>query len=171
MVKYKWLEKKYNNTGDIMRIDWKKLIIITVITFIVGTFFSFFTMNSMDTFKDLSKPINVPGVLFPIVWSILYLLMSISCYLIVQSNDKDKKEGIILYAIQLVINSLWTLIFFGFGAYLLSFIWIIILLIVVIIMLAKFYNINKIAMYINIPYVLWLLFAAYLNLGIYLLNK
>ena len=154
-----------------MRMDWKKLIIITVITFIVGTFFSFFTMNSMDTFKDLSKPINVPGVLFPIVWSILYLLMSISCYLIVQSNDKDKKEGIILYAIQLVINSLWTLIFFGFGAYLLSFIWIIILLIVVIIMLAKFYNINKIAMYINIPYVLWLLFAAYLNLGIYLLNK
>ena len=128
-------------------------------------------MNSMDTFKDLSKPINVPGVLFPIVWSILYLLMSISCYLIVQSNDKDKKEGRILYAIQLVINSLWTLIFFGFGAYLLSFIWIIILLIVVIIMLAKFYNINKIAMYINIPYVLWLLFAAYLNLGIYLLNK
>lgn len=154
-----------------MKIDWKKLIIITVITFIVGTFFSFLTMNSMDTFKDLSKPINVPGVLFPIVWSILYLLMSISCYLIVQSNDKDKKEGIILYAIQLVINSLWTLIFFGFGAYLLSFIWIIILLIVVIIMLAKFYNINKIAMYINIPYVLWLLFAAYLNLGIYLLNK
>lgn len=154
-----------------MRIDWKKLIIITVITFIVGTFFSFLTMNSMDTFKDLSKPINVPGVLFPIVWSILYLLMSISCYLIVQSNDKDKKEGIILYAIQLVINSLWTLIFFGFGAYLLSFIWIIILLIVVIIMLAKFYNINKIAMYINIPYVLWLLFAAYLNLGTYLLNK
>ena len=154
-----------------MRIDWKKLIIITVITFIVGTFFSFFTMNSMDTFKDLSVPIHVPGVLFPIVWSILYLLMSISCYLIVQSNDKDKKEGIILYAIQLVINSLWTLIFFGFGAYLLSFIWIIILLIVVIIMLAKFYNINKIAMYINIPYVLWLLFAAYLNLGIYLLNK
>ena len=154
-----------------MRIDWKKLIIITVITFIVGTFFSFFTMNSIDTFKELSKPINVPGVLFPIVWSILYLLMSISCYLIVQSNDKDKKEGIILYAIQLVINSLWTLIFFGLGAYLLSFIWIIILLIVVIIMLAKFYNINKIAMYINIPYVLWLLFAAYLNLGIYLLNK
>lgn len=154
-----------------MRIDWKKLIIITVITFVVGTFFSFFTMNSMDTFKDLSKPINVPGVLFPIVWSILYLLMSISCYLIVQSNDKDKKEGIILYAIQLVINSLWTLIFFGFGAYLLSFIWIIILLIVVIIMLAKFYNINRAAMYINIPYVLWLLFAAYLNLGTYLLNK
>lgn len=154
-----------------MRIDWKKLIIITVITFIVGTFFSFFTMNSMDTFKYLSKPINVPGVLFPIVWSILYLLMSISCYLIVKSNDKDKKEGIILYAIQLVINSLWTLIFFGLGAYLLSFIWIIILLIVAIIMLAKFYNINKIAMYINIPYVLWLLFAAYLNLGIYLLNK
>lgn len=154
-----------------MKIDWKKLIIITVITFIVGSFFSLLTMNNMETFKELSKPVNVPGVLFPIVWSILYLLMSISCYLIVQSNDKDKKEGITLYAIQLVINSLWTLIFFGLGAYLLSFIWIIILLIAVVIMLAKFYNINKNAAYINIPYVLWTLFAAYLNLGIYLLNK
>lgn len=149
------------------KINWKKLIIIIIVTFVVGSFFSFFTMNNMDTFKELEKPINVPGILFPIVWSILYLLMSISLYIVI---DKDKKS-LIIYSIQLIINSLWTLIFFGFGAYLFAFIWIILLLISIVIMIAKFYNIDKKAAYLNIPYLLWVLFAAYLNLGIYLLNR
>ena len=97
--------------------------------------------------------------------------MSISCYIITNSNDKNKNEAIIIYSIQLVINSVWSLIFFVFGAYLLGFIWIIILAVTVIIMIAKFYNINKKAAYLNIPYILWILFAAYLNFGIYILNK
>lgn len=149
------------------KINWKRLIVIIIITFVVGSFFSFFTMNNMDTFKELEKPINVPGILFPIVWSILYLLMSISLYIVIDKN----KNSLIIYSIQLIINSLWTLIFFGFGAYLLAFIWIILLLIAIVIMIAKFYNIDKKAAYLNIPYLLWVLFAAYLNLGIYLLNK
>ena len=70
-----------------MKINFKRLIIITIITFVVGSFFSWFTMNNMDTFKELEKPINVPGILFPIVWSTLYLLMSISCYIITNSNN------------------------------------------------------------------------------------
>lgn len=149
------------------KINWKRLIIIIIITFVVGSFFSFFTMNNMDTFKELEKPINVPGILFPIVWSILYLLMSISLYIVIDKN----RNSLIIYSIQLIINSLWTLIFFGFGTYLLAFIWIILLLIAIVIMIAKFYNIDKKAAYLNIPYLLWVLFAAYLNLGIYLLNK
>ncbi len=154
-----------------MKINFKRLIIITIITFVVGSFFSWFTMNNMDTFKELEKPINVPGILFPIVWSTLYLLMSISCYIITNSNNKNKEKAIIWYGIQLIINSLWSLIFFGFGAYLFAFIWIILLLIVVVIMVAKFYNIDKRAAYLNIPYVLWVIFAGYLNFGIYLLNR
>ena len=153
------------------KINWKRLIIIIIITFIVGSFFSFFTMNNMDTFKELKKPINVPGVLFPVVWSILYLLMSISCYIITTKDDKNKDNAIIWYGIQLVINSLWSLIFFGFSAHLFSFIWIILLLISVIIMIVKFYKIDKMASYLNIPYVLWILFAGFLNLGIYILNR
>lgn len=149
------------------KINWKRLIVIIIITFVVGSFFSFFTMNNMDTFKELEKPINVPGILFPIVWSILYLLMSISLYIVIDKN----RNSLIIYSIQLIINSLWTLIFFGFGAYLLAFIWIILLLIAIVIVIAKFYNIDKKAAYLNIPYLLWVLFAAYLNLGIYLLNK
>ena len=153
------------------KINWKRLIIIIVITFIVGSFFSFFTMNNMDTFKELQKPINVPGILFPIVWSVLYLLMSISCYIITTKDDKDKDNALIWYAIQLIINSLWSLIFFGFGAYLFAFIWIILLLVSVIIMIIKFYKIDKTAAFLNIFYVLWILFAGFLNLGIYILNR
>lgn len=153
------------------KINWKRLIIITIITFLVGSFFSFFTMNNMSAFKELEKPINVPAIIFPIVWSILYLLMSISCHIITESNDKNKDKAVIWYGINLVVNSLWSLIFFGFGTYLLSFIWIILLLIIVIIMMAKFYNINKKAAYLNIPYILWIIFAGYLNFGIYLLNR
>ncbi len=153
-----------------MKINFKRLIIITIITFVVGSFFSFFSMNNMDTFRELEKPINVPGILFPIVWSTLYLLMSVSCYIITKSNDKNKEKAIIWYGIQLVANSLWSLIFFGFGAYLFAFIWIILLLILIVIMVAKFYNIDKRAAYLNIPYILWVIFAGYLNFGIYLLN-
>lgn len=154
-----------------MKINWKRLIIITIITFVVGSFFSWFTMNNMDTFKELEKPVNVPAMLFPIVWIILYLLISISCYIITKPDDKGKDKALIWYGIQLIINSLWSLIFFGFGAYLFAFIWIILLLITVVIMTAKFYNIDKRAAYINIPYILWILFAGYLNFGIYLLNR
>lgn len=153
------------------KINFKRLIIITIITFVVGSFFSWFTMNNMDTFKELEKPVNVPGILFPIVWSILYLLMSISCYIITTSNNKNKDKALIWYGMQLVINSLWSLIFFGFGVYLFAFIWIILLLIAVVIMVAKFYSIDKRASYLNIPYILWIIFAGYLNFGIYLLNR
>ena len=135
-----------------MKINWKRLIIIIIITFLVGGLFSTSVMNSMETFKELDKPINVPGILFPIVWGILYLLMSISCYLVIESKNKDSKKGVIIYAIQLVINSLWSLIFFGFQNYLFAFIWLLLLLISVIIMIIKFSKIDKRAAYLNIPY-------------------
>lgn len=153
------------------KINWKRLIIIILITFIVGSFFSLFTMNNMDTFKELEKPINVPGILFPIVWSILYLLMSISCYIITEKDNPNKNKALTIYAVQLVINSLWSLIFFGFGAYLISFIWLLILLASIIWMIIEFYKIDKKAALLQIPYSLWVIFAGYLNLGIYLLNR
>lgn len=151
------------------KINWKKLIIIVIITFVVGSFFNFFTMNNMDTFKELKKPINVPGILFPIVWSILYLLMSISLYIV--TNKTKNIKPLIVYGVQLIINSLWSLIFFGFGAYLFAFIWIILLIISIIAMMVTFNKIDKKSFYLNIPYLLWTVFAGYLTLGIYMLNK
>ena len=154
-----------------MKINWKKLIIITLVTFLVGGFFSFFTMNNMDTFKELAKPIDIPPVVFPIVWSILYLLMSISYYIVSNSNSEYKDESKAAYIVQLIINSLWSLIFFGFEAYLLAFIWLLILLISVIVMITYFSKVNKTAAYLQIPYLLWIIFAGNLNLSIYFLNK
>ena len=154
-----------------MKIDWKKLILIIIVTFIVGSFFSIFTMNNMDTFKELNKPIEVPGILFPIVWSILYLLMSISYYIVSSKNDENKKEAEVSYVIQLIISSLWSLIFFGFEAYLFAFIWLLLLLISIIVMIIRFYKVDKTAAYLQIPYLLWVIFAGYLNISIYFLNR
>ena len=152
-----------------MKINLKKLLIYIIITFLIGSFFALF-INNMNLYNNLNKPINIPGIVFPIVWSILYLLMGISVYIISESNDSNKKQAIKTYFVQLIVNSLWTLIFFGFKLYILSFIWILLLTVLVVIMIIKFYKINKLAGLINIPYLLWLLFASYLNLGIILLN-
>ena len=154
-----------------MKINWKKLIIITIITFVIGSFFSFFTMDSMAAFSELKKPFEIPGIIFPIVWSILYLLMSISCYLVTEVNNIESDKAIFIYGLQLVINSVWTLIFFGFNAYLFAFIWLILLLVLIVVMIVEFYKINKRAAYLNIPYLLWVIFAGFLNISIYLLNR
>ena len=148
-----------------MKINFKKLITIILVTFLVGGIFRFFTMNN-DTYQNLIKPFEIPTIVFPIVWSIIYLLISISYYL-VSGNKKTLK----IYALQLVINSLWTLIFFGLNMYLFAFFWLLLLLGVVIYMTVEFYKIDKRTLYLNIPYILWLLFAGYLNLSIYLLNR
>jgi translocator protein len=142
--------------------DYKKLLKIILFTFLIGTLPSWFI--PMDI-SYLIKPFDIPKILFPIVWTIIYILMSISYYLV---SNNDKTLGI--YLIQLVINSLWTLIFFGLKQRLFAFIWLIILLIAVAIMFIKYYKINKKAGYLLIPYLLWLIFAGYLNLSIYLLN-
>ena len=142
-----------------------------VITFIIGGLFSFLTIDNMDAFKSLKKPLEVPGFIFPIVWSILYILMSISLYLVLETSDNNKLRGLKIYGIQLVVNSLWTLIFFGLKSYLFAFIWLVILLALIIYMLVIFFKIKRSSMYLNIPYLLWVIFAGYLNFGIYLLNR
>ena len=161
----------YNNNGDYMKFDFKKFVIILISTFLIGGLFAFIIRNNMQDYKGLIKPINVPSIVFPIVWSILYLLMSISCYIIAVSDSKEKNKCIIIYYVQLIINSLWTLIFFGFKSYLIAFIWLILLIVFIVIMILNFYNVSKKAAYLQIPYLIWTVFAGYLNLGIYLLNK
>lgn len=152
-----------------MKINYKKLFGYILITFLIGSIFSIFTMDS-EYYKELIKPIDIPAITFPIVWSILYLLMSISVYMISESNNLKRREALTYYFMQLIFNSLWTLLFFGFKLISFSFIWCVILLILVIIMSIKFYRINKISAYLNLPYIAWLLFASYLNLSILILN-
>jgi tryptophan-rich sensory protein len=135
---------------------------------IVGGIISLIIKSYME-YSNLIKPIlSPPNWLFPLSWSIIYLLMGISYYLF-KKNSYDKKITIIYY-IQLFVNALWSIIFFAWKLYFLSIIWIILLDILVLIMLILFYKYNKVSTYLNIPYIIWILFATYLTIGIYLLN-
>lgn len=140
-------------------------IIILISTFIIALIPSIIVGSS--TIGLILPKLYPPAVLFPIVWSILYLLMSISIYIV----SKDDDNLFLIYYIQVVINSLWSVIFFGFKLRLFGFIWIVFLLLIVLIMIKRFYDISKLSLYLLIPYVLWLGFAGYLNLAIYLLNR
>lgn len=151
-----------------MKINYKKLLMYIIVTFIIGSIFAIFIDS--NNYNNLNKIVNVPSIVFPIVWSILFLLMGISVYLISESNDISKNGAIKYYFFQLIINSLWTLIFFSFKMYILSFIWIVLLIILVIIMIIKFYKINKVSGLLNIPYLIWLLFASVLSFSVIVLN-
>ena len=152
-----------------MKIDFKKLIKIIIGTILIGGIFAVLTMKD-NGYKDLIKPIDVPGYIFPIVWVILYILMGISIYIISEDKYQNNTKSYIIYIVQLIVNSLWTLFFFELKWYTFSSIWIVLLLILVIIMILNFRKINKKAAYLQIPYVLWLLFALYLNISIAMFN-
>ena len=97
--------------------------------------------------------------------------MGISSYLISQSDSNQKEEALVIYAIQLLVNLLWSIWFFLCKWYLFSFFWILLLIVLVVWMIIKFYQISKTSAYLQIPYLLWLIFASILNLTVYLLNR
>ena len=149
----------------------KSLIISLLISLGVGGLSAFVTMGSMDIYKYLDKPpLAPPPIVFPIVWTILFILMGISSYLVYDSYDENKNKALLIYGIQLVVNFLWPIFFFVLNYRLIALFIIIALLILIIIMIIKFYKINKLAAYLQIPYVIWVAFATYLNLGFYILN-
>ena len=142
-----------------------------LITLILGGVVGFIISGFID-YDSLQKPPFSPSSnsIFPIIWTILYILMGIS-YGILESNKLiDSKINLIYYS-QLIINLLWPIIFFVLKWKFFAFLWIVLLSILVINMIIKFYNKNKTAGLLQIPYFIWLLFASYLNLGVYLLNK
>lgn len=156
-----------------MNIDKKNLLKNILIPLITGGLAAFLTRSSMSDFESLNQPpLSPPGFLFPIVWTVLYTLMGISSYLIetaVVPSDV-KAEARFFYYLQLTVNFLWPIFFFNMEWYLFSFFWLIFLLILVIKMIMQFSYISKPAAYLNIPYLIWLIFAAYLNLGVWILN-
>jgi tryptophan-rich sensory protein len=151
----------------------RTLLIAVAIPLLVGAVAGLLTRNSMQVFEGLQQPpFAPPGVLFPIVWTILYALMGIASYLIYTSG-KDPEEvssALAVYGVQLVVNFLWPIVFFRFGWYTFAFFWLILLWVLVIYTILLFYRISKPAAWLMVPYLVWLTYAAYLNLGIVLLN-
>ena len=144
----------------------KSILIPVVIGGIVGLIIS----GSID-YNSLQKPIFAPpAILFPIVWTILYILMGISYGILEDKSLNDLNTKFIFY-FQLFVNALWPIAFFMLKWRLFAFLWIILLDILVIIMIFKFYKKNKISGLLQLPYLFWLLFASYLNLFTYILNR
>lgn len=149
---------------------FKNYFISILIPVAIGGIVGFLISGSID-YNSLAKPfLSPPSLTFPIVWTILYILMGISYGILKDNNLLDSKINSI-YFLQLFFNALWPIAFFIFKWRLFAFIWIIILAIQIIIMIAKFYEKNKVSAWLQVPYLLWTLFATYLNLGVYLLNR
>lgn len=136
---------------------------------IVGGIVGLVISGSID-YEFLAKPpLAPPKMLFPIMWSVLYLLMGIG-YAILDRRKAIQKDTRELYYLQLAVNAIWPILFFNLKWRLLAFLWLLLLAVLVALMIKAFYKQSKLAAYLQIPYLLWTVFAAYLNLGIYLLN-
>lgn len=157
-----------------MKINKLLLIKSIAIPIVMGAVAGFLTHNAMKDFEALNQPpLSPPGWLFPIVWTILYILMGISAYMIkvADADTEQIDDALTIYRYQLIVNFLWPIFFFNFGWYLLALIWLILLWILVVMMIKIFSKISKPAAYLNIPYLIWLTFAAYLNFGVWWLNR
>lgn len=137
-----------------MKINYKKLAIFILIPLVLGTIVGLLTSTNSNIDSIL------PPWIFPVVWTILYILMGISSYLIYEETNEIPK----IYIYQLIANLLWPFVFFKFKLFTLAFIWILLLILLVIIMIKDFISKNKLAGYLQIPYLIWLIIAAILNL-------
>lgn len=149
------------------------LILALLIPLLVGGISATLSAQGMAMYGNMNKPpLSPPPWVFSVAWSILYFMMGLASYFIMVSDVsiRSKAMAMIIYALQLAMNFAWSIVFFNYEAYLMAFIWLMVMWVIVIICAFRFYGINKLAAYLIIPYILWLTFAAYLNFGAYVLN-
>ena len=156
---------------SVHKINLKKLLISLAISLGTGLLSGLISMSGMDSFETVVQPpLAPPAFLFPIVWTILYILMGISSYIVWESDSENKQKALAVYGLQLAVNFFWSIIFFNYQAYLFALIWIILLWVLIIIMIYEFSKVSKLSAILQIPYLLWVTFATYLTFGIFLLN-
>ena len=150
---------------------WKNLITTVAIPLAAGGLSAWITKDGMKAFETVNQPpLTPPMWLFPVVWSILFVLMGIASYLVVMQKGEDTK-ALTLYAVQLIFNFFWSIWFFNLGWYLFAFLWLVALWILIIATTVAFYRISKPAAWLMLPYLVWVAFAGYLNLGVWWLNR
>ena len=153
---------------------WKPYIIGVAAVETVGFLSGLWSREGMELFQMsvIQPPLSPPGWVFPIVWTILYALMGISAVKIWQTPvSKERARGLNLFVAQLVLNFFWSLIFFNAQAYGLAFVWVLVLWAAVLAMILEFRKVDPFAARLQIPYLLWLTFTAYLALGVWVLNR
>lgn len=152
----------------------KSYIVFILISLAAGILSALLTRGNMDLYAQITRPpLSPPSILFPIVWTILYVLMGVSAAMVWNNRDinpRAARSGLRLFALQLAVNFLWSLIFFNLRAFLFAFIWLLLLWALIVLMISRFDRVNPLAAKLQIPYLIWVTFAGYLNLAIYLLN-
>lgn len=158
-----------------MRRKIKPYIISIIIALAVGGLSAFLTRSSMEVYTNIKQPpLAPPSVVFPIVWTILFILMGVSSAMVYvkgRESGVPVSEALKIYALQLILNFFWTIIFFNMQSYLFAFIWLVLLWIAIILMIVSFRKVSPAAAWLQVPYLLWVTFAGYLNLMIYILNR
>ena len=140
---------------------------------LIGIASSILTRDMMVEYGNLNKPfLSPPTILFPIAWTVLYLLMGIGAALIYSKQEYSgyRSVGLTLHMVQLILNFFWSIIFFNMGKYYFAFVWLVILWLVVFSMLMNYKKISSTAFFLNVPYIVWLTFAGYLNLAVAIIN-
>lgn len=149
------------------------LLIALFIPLVIGGISAALSSQGMATYGSMCKPpLSPPAWVFSVAWTILYIMMGLASYFIIvsEADNRDKAMALIIYGIQLAMNFMWSIMFFNWGYYLFAFMWLMIMWCIVILCAVRFYSINRVATYLFIPYIMWLTFAAYLNMGAYILS-
>jgi len=156
-----------------LKLNRRLLLVCIAIPLTVGAISALLSRESMKTFAALNKPpLSPPGWLFPVVWTLLFVLMGLASYFVLMSGQPQQtiNRALLLYGIQLGVNFFWSIFFFNLSLYLFSFIWLVLLWLLILATTLSFYRISPTAGFLMLPYLLWVTFAGYLNFGIYLLN-
>lgn len=153
------------------KIQWKPLLLSIGISLGGGALSGLVTMDAMEGYALVRQPAFAPPEwLFPVVWTVLYLLMGISAYLVWESDAPNRKRALFLYGAQLAVNLVWPVFFFNLHAFGFSFFWLLLLIALAWAMTAAFYRAVRSAAVLQLPYLVWLLFAAALNFSIWIIN-
>ncbi len=157
-----------------MIINAKSYIISIVIALATGGISALITAKNMDLYSNITKPtLAPPSIVFPIVWTLLYTLMGISAakiYNTANTAPQAKKSALFTYALSLIFNFFWSIFFFNNRQYLFAFIWLLVLIALVALTIKKYYKIDQLSAVLQIPYLIWVIFAGYLNFAIWYLN-
>ena len=153
---------------------WKTYVLFILLSEAVGGLSALLTRDGMELYRTAVEkpPLSPPGVVFPIVWSILYLLMGIGAARIrLTPHSRERTQSLVLFFVQLAFNFVWSILFFELEAFGFAFVWLAALWALIIWMALSFRELDRPAAWMQVPYILWVLFAGYLNYGVWLLNK
>lgn len=157
-----------------MKASWKSYVFWILLAEAVGALSGWLSREGSEVFSQtvIQPPLSPPAILFPIVWTILYALMGIGAAQVsLTPSSPERSRSLNLVLIQLVVNFFWSLIFFNAQAYGFAFLWLLLLWVLVLLMILAFRKVDPLAALLQIPYLLWLTFAAYLSFGVWYLNR